>query len=1363
MFGIKLEDSASFDHQSKAFLGVRFVLLGFDPVSEQKVSWRLVNGGGIDVGNYGPACTHVIVNNLAYDDPICVAAQRDGKVLVTGLWVDHSFDVGMPVDPTSVMYRPLKGKDGIPGAKSLIVCLTGYQRQDRDDIMTMVGLMGASFSKPLVANKVTHLICYKFEGEKYELAKKIKRIKLVNHRWLEDCLKAWTILPEDDYNKSGYELEMMEAEAKDSEEEDAAQESVRKQNEEMKNVVCPNTLTAMPRVTPQSKENYKILVTSSASKGLPLTTNNNATASASGEQILSVKTSNIQNTDRRNTSALGLLDPVCLEDAINDELYSKTPTSPKEASNLITHSDEAKLTSLSYSRKISGKSTLPGFEVENRSNLCSSSKVDGEKVNAGVGFAAYSSREEQPEVGTETGLASSPSKEEDNSLSRKRKMDVSYGKSKLPKLDRDSKACYSESPLVSNATKGSASAFSTDAGVDKNASLTSQYTSPVNITNVLSSSRYSPPINMTRENISGIKHKSLPISFSKLEEPRSSSFESENKGLEMGRRNGNNGDEGDLAKIENAKLPTIQQEAPVPFPEANSVGIEKSSSPRSDPLKGKDGDSLGKPVRKKVVANRTWDLESKRKVGLGKAKKQKGSIYLKNDVSASTAEKSGCEKAEKLHPNINFDKPMVMETDNEFPGNEHVEKMGSLDDETQAPDENQEDQFQAVCDGRAEETNNVNLAMKDISETILTKAGDNAEGTPYADELGAEFANANSDGNIELDEPVTSKGCVTEKSNKSLGKRKSVQSVSGKRKSEDGLNREEPENKMHNQKIPLTKADDKAEGTPYADEVEAKFANANNDGKNEFDEPATSKGSVTEKSNKSLGQRKSVQSVSGKRKSKEELNKEEPDNKMKNQKMPLNKENTCPSSSAEAERTTSSERVDISSDVENKNIPVDKKKPVPLVSGKRKSKEEASKKESENKKKNKKIGLIKVDGTRATTAKIKKTPALGKEKSFTEAEKENRSIAIHNPNIGERIAKAASSFKKTPMKIRSEDGVSDRGSVCGPINVKCESTWFILTGHKLQRKEFLQVIKRLKGRVCRDSHQWSYQATHLIYPDPLRRTEKFFAAAASGRWILKTEYLAACTQEGKFLAEEPYEWHKKGLSEDLAINLEAPRKWRLLRERTGHGAFYGMHIIIYGECIAPPLDTLKRVIKAGDGIILATSPPYTRFLNSGVDYAIVSPGMPRVDMWVQEFLRHEIPCVLADYLVEYVCKPGYPLEKHVQYNTQAWAERSFTNLQIRSQEVVSDKENSDNDVDEDVRCQVCGSRERGEVMLICGDESGNLGCGVGTHIDCCKPSLESVPNEDWFCLKCSESESKKSKSRSKGTTKKGRSLLPKGK
>jgi topoisomerase (DNA) II binding protein 1 len=170
-------------------------------------------------------------------------------------------------------------------------------------------------------------------------------------------------------------------------------------------------------------------------------------------------------------------------------------------------------------------------------------------------------------------------------------------------------------------------------------------------------------------------------------------------------------------------------------------------------------------------------------------------------------------------------------------------------------------------------------------------------------------------------------------------------------------------------------------------------------------------------------------------------------------------------------------------------------------------------------------------------------------------------------------------------------------------------------------------------------------------------------------------------------------------------------------------------------------DTLKRVVKAGDGTILATSPPYTRFLDSGVDYAVVSPGMPRVDLWVQEFLKHEIPCVVADYLVEYVCKPGFSLERHVLYGTHAWADRSFAKLQSKAEEIIEVIPPKDcNDDDDDVACQVCGSRERGDVMLICGDESGSVGCGVGTHIDCCNPPLTVVPEEDWFCPKCSSTQ-----------------------
>lgn len=182
-------------------------------------------------------------------------------------------------------------------------------------------------------------------------------------------------------------------------------------------------------------------------------------------------------------------------------------------------------------------------------------------------------------------------------------------------------------------------------------------------------------------------------------------------------------------------------------------------------------------------------------------------------------------------------------------------------------------------------------------------------------------------------------------------------------------------------------------------------------------------------------------------------------------------------------------------------------------------------------------------------------------------------------------------------------------------------------------------------------------------------------------------------------------------------------------------------------------------MKAGDGDILATCPPYTRFLKSGVDFAVVSPGMPRVDIWIQEFLKHEVPCVVADYLVEYICKPGYSLKKHVLYDTHEWTGKSFTNLTTRAEEIVDDltpeSPSPGNSGSNDITCQVCGSGDREDVMLICGDESGSLGCGIGIHIDCCDPPLDNVPEEDWFCPKCNKSSinSTSSKRRKKGSSK----------
>lgn len=100
---------------------------------------------------------------------------------------------------------------------------------------------------------------------------------------------------------------------------------------------------------------------------------------------------------------------------------------------------------------------------------------------------------------------------------------------------------------------------------------------------------------------------------------------------------------------------------------------------------------------------------------------------------------------------------------------------------------------------------------------------------------------------------------------------------------------------------------------------------------------------------------------------------------------------------------------------------------------------------------------------------------------------------------GEILFEGSKSSRQVIEKVTPVKKGGDKVISCAkPVNP--EPVWFILSGHRFQKKEFQAVIRRLRGRVCRDSHSWSYQATHFIVPDPVRRTEKFFAAAAAGRY-----------------------------------------------------------------------------------------------------------------------------------------------------------------------------------------------------------------------------------------------------------------------
>ncbi|KAI4346789.1 hypothetical protein L6164_007657 [Bauhinia variegata] len=90
---------------------------------------------------------------------------------------------------------PIRGP--IQGMETVVATVSGYHGTERSNLIKLITHAGGNYVGRM-SKSITHLICWKFEGKKFDLAHKFNTI-IVNHQWVEDCIKQRRRLPENSY------------------------------------------------------------------------------------------------------------------------------------------------------------------------------------------------------------------------------------------------------------------------------------------------------------------------------------------------------------------------------------------------------------------------------------------------------------------------------------------------------------------------------------------------------------------------------------------------------------------------------------------------------------------------------------------------------------------------------------------------------------------------------------------------------------------------------------------------------------------------------------------------------------------------------------------------------------------------------------------------------------------------------------------------------------------------------------------------------------------------------------------------------------------------------------------------------------
>ena len=191
----------------KYFAKAKIAVCEYAKEDAEEIGRELRALGANATNAYDETCTHVVMPFKRGND--YSRAVEDGKMIVSYAWIEDCVAQRKVVDAgAKALYSPLASANGARGFDAFSIVVDGYSGQEKADIVELIEAIGGKYMQTM-DDRTTHLVCYRAGSEAYVKALTSGKTEIVNHAWIEDCVREWAILPTRDskYTKFGVELD----------------------------------------------------------------------------------------------------------------------------------------------------------------------------------------------------------------------------------------------------------------------------------------------------------------------------------------------------------------------------------------------------------------------------------------------------------------------------------------------------------------------------------------------------------------------------------------------------------------------------------------------------------------------------------------------------------------------------------------------------------------------------------------------------------------------------------------------------------------------------------------------------------------------------------------------------------------------------------------------------------------------------------------------------------------------------------------------------------------------------------------------------------------------------------------------------